>query len=55
MNRYFAIAFGPLIAISSFPNMARGNNMALNSAPTRTTREIMYIQTSSAIAAPSEP
>ena len=44
-----------LIAVSSFPNMARGNSKALNSAPTSTTREIIYIQTSSAMPAPREP
>src|ERR1022692_1891752 len=48
-------ALGPLIAVSSFPSMARGKSMALNSAPTRTTRETMYIQTSRAMAAPSDP
>ena len=35
--------------------MARGNNMALNSAPTKITSEIMYIQTSRAMPTPSEP
>src|SRR5215472_6336470 len=46
---------GVLIAVNSFPSMARGNSSALNSAPTSTTKEIRYIHTRSAIAAPSEP
>jgi len=50
----FYSAFG-LIAFSSFPSMARGNSMALNSAPTKTTSETMYIHTNKAMAAPSEP
>ena len=32
-----------------------GNNMALNSAPTRMINEIMYIHTSNAMPTPSEP
>lgn len=43
------------IAVSSLPSIARGNSKALNSAPTRTTREIIYIQTSKAMPAPSDP
>ena len=51
----YVLALDTGISFNSFPNVARGNNMALNSAPTRITSEIMYIQTSKAIAAPSEP
>lgn len=42
-------------SISSIPSRARGNSMALNSAPTSTTSEIMYIHTSNAMPTPSEP
>ena len=44
-----------LDSISSIPSRARGNSMALNSAPTSTTSEIMYIHTSNAMPTPSEP
>ena len=47
--------FALLIAVSSFPSMARGNSSALNSAPTSTISEMRYIHTSSAIDAPSDP
>src|SRR5882757_10432567 len=46
---------GALIATSSFPSIARGNSMALNSAPTRITSETIYIQTSNEMPAPSDP
>lgn len=49
-DRYFTAP-----AANSLPNSDRGNKIALNSAPIRMTREIKYIQTSSAMAAPSEP
>lgn len=52
---YDVNAFGTLTAVSSLPSIARGNSMALNSAPTRTTSEIKYIHTSKAMAAPSDP
>jgi hypothetical protein len=44
---------GCATAVSSLPSMARGNSMAFNSALTRITRETIYIQTSRAMAAPS--
>jgi hypothetical protein len=46
---------GAAIAVNSFPSLARGNSNAFNSAPTNTTRDTMYIQTSSAMPAPSDP
>lgn len=56
---YFACAaftdFDSPRALSSLPSMALGKSMALNSAPTSTTREIMYIHTSRAMLTPSEP
>jgi hypothetical protein len=48
-------SLGPFTAVSSFPSIARGNSRALNSAPTRTTKDIRYIHTSSAMATPVDP
>ena len=42
-------------AIATLTSIARGNSKALNSAPTRTTKEIRYIHTSKAMATPSDP
>ena len=52
---YLLTGCGAGMAFSSLPRKARGKSMALNSAPIRMTSEIRYIQTSSAIPAPSEP
>jgi hypothetical protein len=52
---YLVAVCGIRMAFSSLPRKARGKSMALNSAPTRITSEIMYIQTSRAMATPREP
>ena len=43
------------LSVNSLPSRERGYNIALNSAPTRITSEIMYIHTSSAMPTPSDP
>ena len=50
-----ATTFAAFDSRSSRPRNARGNSMALNSAPISTMSEIMYIHTSRAIPTPSEP
>src|SRR5262249_59996384 len=50
---FFTGAFD--IATSSLPSIARGNSMALNSAPTSITSDIMYIQTRRVMPTPREP
>jgi len=50
-----ASEFIALDSSNSFPRNARGNSMALNSAPISTISEIMYIHTSSAMPTPSDP
>lgn len=54
-DRYLVSKPGRAISTSSRPKVVRGKIMALNSAPTRITSEIMYIQTSSAMPTPSDP
>jgi hypothetical protein len=48
-------ALGEAMAVNSFPSLARGNSKAFISAPTSTTKDTIYIQTSSAMPAPSDP
>lgn len=54
-NLYCVASRRLTISRSSRPSIARGKSMALNSAPTRMTSEIMYIHTRRAIPAPREP